>query len=92
MILNYKTSKHKIVEVILFTFKHHSIISSRYNFFTSDLVKKLAIKNTAATAHASFDKQYNLHIFIILKEIYNSIFIVSINIKSIINIKIIHFV
>lgn len=47
------------------------IISSRYNFLTSDLIKKFAIKNTAATAHASLDKQYNLHIFKILKYIYD---------------------
>lgn len=45
------------------------IISFKYNFLTSDLVKKFAIKNTAATAHASFDKQYSLHIFKILKNI-----------------------
>lgn len=49
------------------TFKHHMIISSKYNFLTSDLVKKFAIKNTAATAHASFERQYSLHTFKILK-------------------------
>lgn len=76
--------------MILHTLKHHIIISSRYNFLTSDLVKKLAIKNTAATAHASFDKQYNLHTFIILKEIYNGIFTGSLNITLMTNIKIIH--